>query len=63
QAGLALLCSCGNESITAAHSEVCNISEISIIRKKDGPIQRFYDKKTTPQCVLCELSDGIPVTV
>ncbi|GMS97881.1 hypothetical protein PENTCL1PPCAC_20056 [Pristionchus entomophagus] len=54
-AGLALLCKCGDESITSAHSEVCSISEITVIKKRDGPIRRFYDKKTTPQCVLCEM--------
>ncbi|GMS96960.1 hypothetical protein PENTCL1PPCAC_19135, partial [Pristionchus entomophagus] len=31
-AGLALLCECGNESVSEKHAKVCNIAKITIIR-------------------------------
>ncbi|GMS96957.1 hypothetical protein PENTCL1PPCAC_19132, partial [Pristionchus entomophagus] len=53
-AGFALLCECGNESVSDAHARMCNIANFTIIHKRDGPIRRMNDAKTTPQCVLCE---------
>ncbi|GMS97841.1 hypothetical protein PENTCL1PPCAC_20016, partial [Pristionchus entomophagus] len=56
-AGLALLCDCGNEYLSDRHSRQCSISEITVVRTRDGPIRRLYDKKTTPQCLLTTLNE------
>ncbi|GMS97854.1 hypothetical protein PENTCL1PPCAC_20029, partial [Pristionchus entomophagus] len=60
KAGLALRCKCGIDSISLHHARVCRINEVSVIRTRDGPIQRLYDNKTTPQCVLCEVYPTTP---
>ncbi|GMS99694.1 hypothetical protein PENTCL1PPCAC_21869, partial [Pristionchus entomophagus] len=44
-AGLALLCQCGHESVSKMHSRTCILSEVSVIKKRDGPIRRLYDKR------------------
>ncbi|GMS96963.1 hypothetical protein PENTCL1PPCAC_19138 [Pristionchus entomophagus] len=44
-AGLALLCECGNESVSDGHARTCTIANFTIIRKRDGPIRRLNDSK------------------
>ncbi|KAF8361445.1 hypothetical protein PRIPAC_88368 [Pristionchus pacificus] len=58
--GLALLCECGNESISWQHSKQCSISNFTVIRKHDfGPTRTLADKMT-PKCILCE---AYPMTI
>ncbi|GMR44020.1 hypothetical protein PMAYCL1PPCAC_14215, partial [Pristionchus mayeri] len=52
-----LRCDCGNESYSKKHSEKCEISNFTIIRKGDGPIRRI---EMTPQCVLCKIHPKTP---
>ncbi|GMS90294.1 hypothetical protein PENTCL1PPCAC_12469, partial [Pristionchus entomophagus] len=53
--GLALRCDCGHESRSNSHNYLCELANFTVIRKRDGPIRRLEDEKTTPQCVLCEV--------
>ncbi|GMS97493.1 hypothetical protein PENTCL1PPCAC_19668, partial [Pristionchus entomophagus] len=42
-AGISFLCECGNESYSKDHSQMCILSEVRVIKKKDGPIRRLYE--------------------
>ncbi|GMS87885.1 hypothetical protein PENTCL1PPCAC_10060, partial [Pristionchus entomophagus] len=59
-ASLALSCECGHEGVSHEHSFVCDIAKFTVIRKRDGPIRRLGDEKTTPQCILCEFFPKTP---
>ncbi|GMS86090.1 hypothetical protein PENTCL1PPCAC_8265, partial [Pristionchus entomophagus] len=54
-AGLTLLCDCGDESLSDQHGRKCTIANVTVLRKRDGPIRRLNDlRKPTVKCVLCE---------
>ncbi|GMR38188.1 hypothetical protein PMAYCL1PPCAC_08383, partial [Pristionchus mayeri] len=53
--GLALLCECGQESVSDEHSRKCDCSNTTVIRKIKGPIRRLTDAKTTPKCDQCDM--------
>ncbi|GMS86465.1 hypothetical protein PENTCL1PPCAC_8640 [Pristionchus entomophagus] len=66
-AGLALLCDCGLECFSSYHNSDCTTANFTVVRKRDGPIRRFDDQKTTPslfsarcECVLCEMYPSTP---
>ncbi|GMS85964.1 hypothetical protein PENTCL1PPCAC_8139, partial [Pristionchus entomophagus] len=54
-AGVTLLCECGDESASNYHWTKCPIAKFTINRKREGPIRRLTDPKTTPKCVMCEI--------
>ncbi|GMS85458.1 hypothetical protein PENTCL1PPCAC_7633 [Pristionchus entomophagus] len=52
-AGVELHCKCGHRSISQRHSlyPSCKSPSFTIVRKRDEPIRRRSQQKTTPRCV------------